>query len=264
MIFLQGHGVSPAFAQKIYKTYGDKSIDQMQSNPYKIARDIHGIGFKTADAIAQKLGIPKDSSERIDAGIEFALLSCSDEGHVCMPLSEFLVLATEMLETPPDLIHARFDPLTADKRIEIGQMVFEGALATFIWLRRMFLSEVGIAKQIMRLKRCACNLRAVDTTRALEWVQKQLHIELAPNQADAVAQSLQEKVQIITGGPGTGKSTITKAVLAITEKTFLQNRSGCTDRSRSEADDRDHRKKGIHNPQSSGVRFQDWRLQKRV
>jgi exodeoxyribonuclease V alpha subunit len=218
MIFLQGHGVTPAYAQKIYKTYGEKSIDQMQSNPYKIARDIHGIGFKTADAIAQKLGIPKDSPDRIDAGIEFTLLACGDDGHVCQPITEFLVSAQEMLDADPSLIESRFEPLIADKRIEIGQMVFDGVLASFIWLRRMFLSEVGIAKQIMRLKRCACSLRSVDTAKALEWVQKQLSIQLAPNQIDAVVQSLQEKVQIITGGPGTGKSTITKAVLAITEK----------------------------------------------
>ena len=174
MIFLQGHGVSPAFAQKIYKTYGDKSIEQMKTNPYRIARDIHGIGFKTADAIAIKLGIPKDSPERIDAGIEFTLLASSDEGHVCMPVAEFLTGAAEMLEAPKELIQARFEPLAADKRIEIGQMVFEGALSTFIWLRKMFLSEVGIAKQITRLKQCVCNLRPVNVPRALDWVQKEL------------------------------------------------------------------------------------------
>lgn len=218
MIFLQGHGVSPAYAQKIFKNYGEKSIVLMQENPYRIARDIHGIGFKTADAIAQKLGIPKNSPDRIDAGIEYTLASCSDDGHVCLPLEEFLKNAIENLEAPEELIRSRLEPLAEEKRIEVGQMVFEGALATFIWLRRLFLSEVGIAKQIARLKKCACNLRSVDIPRAMEWVQNQLKIELAANQIDAVAQSMREKVQIITGGPGTGKSTITKAVIAITEK----------------------------------------------
>ncbi len=218
MIFLQGNGVSPAYAQKIFKAYGDKAIELMRANPYRIAREIHGIGFKTADEIALKMGIEKNSVERIDAGIEFALLAASDEGHVCQPVSEFLPFAATMLECNPADIEARFNPLMEEKRIEVGQMVFEGEITTFIWLRRLFSAEVGIAKQLTRLKQCKCSLRAVDIPRALDWVQKQLQIELAPHQCDAVAQAIREKVQIITGGPGTGKSTITKAVLSITEK----------------------------------------------
>ena len=218
MIFLQAHGVSPAFAQKIFKTYGQQSIAKVKSNPFQLARDIHGIGFKSADAIAQKLGIPKNAPERLDAGIEFALSECADDGHVCFPLNELTKLAGEMLETEQTMIEPRLESLVQEKRVEIGEMVHGGKLEKFIWLRPLFLAEVGICRQAARLRLGKCHLRDVDTDRALSWVQSHLGIKLADNQLQAVAQSLKEKIQIITGGPGTGKSTITKAILAITEK----------------------------------------------
>ncbi len=218
MIFLQAHGVSPSFAQKIFKTYGQQSIKIVQSNPFRLARDIHGIGFKSADAIAQKLGIPKDAPERLDAGIEFTLSECSDDGHVCFPLCELIKHAEEMLETTQALLEPRLQALAQEKRLEIGEMVHAGKLETFVWLRPLFLSEVGICRQAARLRQCHSHLRAIDTDKALAWVQTHLNIKLADNQLQAVAQALKEKIQIITGGPGTGKSTITKAILSITEK----------------------------------------------
>lgn len=218
MIFLQSHGVSPSYAQKIFKTYGNDSIHTVKSNPYKLARDIHGIGFKSADAIAQKLGIAKNAPERIDAGIEYALSDCADEGHVCFPVTEFLRVCQDMLETGQDLIEQRLPELVNEERVEIAEMVQDGALTRFIWLKRLFVSEMGISRQIARLRKSPCHLRAIDTQRALDWVQTKLNLKLASNQMQAVVQALTEKVQIITGGPGTGKSTITKAILAITEK----------------------------------------------
>lgn len=218
MIFLQSHGISPAYAQKVFKAYGDQSIKKVQENPFHLAKDIHGIGFKTADAIAQKLGIPKDAPGRIDAGIEQILSDRCDEGHVCFPLAELVKLAEEALETSKELIEIRLDALSKDNRIEIGEMFHEGKLDTFIWLRPLFLAEVGICRQFARLRYASCRLRPVNIERALEWVQNQLSITLAENQKEALAQALNEKVQIITGGPGTGKSTITKAILSITEK----------------------------------------------
>lgn len=218
MIFLQSNGVSPAYAQKVYKHYGNDSIKKVKENPYQLSRDINGIGFKSADKIAQAMGIAKDAPGRVDAGIEFALLDCSDEGHVCSPIAEFLKLSQDLLEVSQELIESRFQTLSEDNRIEIGEMVFEGAMTRFIWLKRLFLSEVGISRQLTRLRRSPCQLREIDTQKAIDWVQNTLNIKLAPNQQKAVSQALSEKVQIITGGPGTGKSTITKAILAITEK----------------------------------------------
>lgn len=218
MIFLQSHGVSPAYAQKVFKTYGDQSIKKVQENPFNLARDIHGIGFKTADDIAQKLGIPKDAPGRIDAGIEQMLSNCCDDGHVCFPVSELVNLAIEALEAPKEIVEARLPELVKENRIEISEMCHDGKLDQFVWLRPLFLSEAGICRQVKRLQMAPCSLRSVDIEKAVEWVQEKLSLRLAENQQQAVGQSLQEKMQIITGGPGTGKSTITKAILAITEK----------------------------------------------
>lgn len=202
----------------MFKAYGDQSIRKVQENPYHLAKDIHGIGFKTADAIAQKLGIPKDSPRRIDAGIEQMLSDCCEEGHVCFPKEELIVLCIDALEAPKETIEIRLHALVLEKRLEIGELFHQGKLETFVWLRPLFLSELGICRQISRLCQAPCHLRQVDVFKALEWVQTKLGIQLAANQQKAVAQSLQDKVQIITGGPGTGKSTITKAILAVTEK----------------------------------------------
>jgi exodeoxyribonuclease V alpha subunit len=218
MIFLQSHGVSPSFAQKIYKTYGNKSIKAVQENPYRLAQDIRGIGFRMADKIAETLGIAKTSPERIDAGIEFVLSACSEEGHACFPLFEFLVTAEDMLQVPQQLIGQRVEALAQEKRIFIDEMVSDGKMTAFIWQRPLFLCEQGIGRQVERLRHAPCLLRNIDLPKALEWVQTHLGIKLAENQLKAVAQALIDKILIITGGPGTGKSTITKAILSITEK----------------------------------------------
>lgn len=218
MVFLQGVGVSPAFAQKIFKNYGTHSIAKVKENPYTLAKDIFGIGFKTADGLAQKMGIAKDAPQRIDSGIEYVLSELSGDGHVCYPVADFLKTAHEMLDVDAIQIEGRLNALKELNRIEISPLVNETVITPFIWLKPFFVSEMGIAKEIRRLRRSPGNLRSVDVPKALEWVQDQLKIKLAENQQKAVAISLSEKMHIITGGPGTGKSTITKAILAVTDK----------------------------------------------
>lgn len=218
MVFLQTYGVSPAYAQKIFKAYGDQCISKVKENPYHLARDIFGIGFKTADQIAQKMGIAKDSDMRIDSGIEYVLTQLSGDGHVCYPVDLYLIEAEKILEVSKSQIESRLQSLQNDRRIELGEIVDEGQKRPFIWSRLNYLSEVGIAREIRRLKRGLCTLRTVDAGRAIEWVQEQLKIQLAPQQKEAVAQAITGKIQIITGGPGTGKSTITNAILTTTEK----------------------------------------------
>lgn len=218
MVFLQRYSVSPIFAQKIFKTYGQESARVVRETPYALARDIHGVGFKTADQLAMKLGIEKSAPERIDAGIEFALQELSEEGHVCYPLEEFIEVAGQMLEVAQELLQQRIEVLKETRRIESISQVFGGTLIPFIWLRPLYLAEQGIAQEIGRLQRSPSALRKADPEKALEWVQTQLQIKLAVQQMQAVAQTLTDKVQIITGGPGTGKSTITKAILTICEK----------------------------------------------
>lgn len=218
MIFLQSYGVSPTYAQKIFKRYGEQSLSIVKDNPYSLARDIFGIGFKTADTIAQKMGIETHSPKRIDSGIEYVLEELSGDGHVCFPVKEFTLEAEKILEIAADLIETRIEALALADRIALFDLVYESALAKFIWIKSLFMAEVGIAREIARLKKATCHLRLIDTKKALEWVQTLLNIQLAPNQQHAVASALTEKVQIITGGPGTGKSTITNAILTITDK----------------------------------------------
>ncbi|MBS0651008.1 MAG: ATP-dependent RecD-like DNA helicase [Verrucomicrobia bacterium] len=210
MIFLRGHGVSPSFAQKIFRTYGDKSIQKVSSNPFQLAKDIHGIGFKTADSIASGLGIPQDSPARIDAGIEHALWELSNDGHVCYPRGELVPEVQTMLQVNFAQIEERMNDL-----IKNGNLVEEEGL---IWVKPLYLAEIGIARELARITQAPCRIRSVHQEKALQWVEQQLKIELAPEQKTAVTQGVSEKVLIVTGGPGTGKSTITKAILAITEK----------------------------------------------
>lgn len=218
MVFLQTYGVSPTYAQKIFREYGPQSIAKVSENPYRLARDIHGIGFKSADAIARKMGVANDAPERIDAGIEFVLFDLASEGHVCYPETELYPVAGAMLEVPEPLIRDRVQALQQEGRLVVavqGKALIE---QTFVWATPYFEAEQNIARDIKRLLRAGSNLRAIDIPRALAWVQDTLRLQLAPKQAEAVSCALSEKVQIITGGPGTGKSTITHAILTITEK----------------------------------------------
>ncbi len=208
MVFLQGHGVTPAFAQKIYKAYGEESLLRVRDNPYCLARDIFGVGFKTADQIAQQLGIEKEAPRRIEAGIEHVLDELASSGHVCYPLAPFYEEAQGILEAPPELIASQVDLLLEQKRV----VVEEGR----IWLKALYMTEVGIAQELGRLQKGRCKMRQIDTEKAAEWAQDKLRMRLASEQKRAVEQALSDKVQIITGGPGTGKSTITRAILLIT------------------------------------------------
>lgn len=210
MIFLRGHCVSPSFAQKIYRTYKDESIEKMRENPYRIAQDIRGIGFKSADAIAQNLGIKKEAPERIQSGIQHALWELSSDGHVCFPKEDLKQVAREMLEVSADQVGTEIDALKQQ-----GVIVEEEEK---VWVKPLFLSEVGIARELHRLLDAPCSLRQVDTPKALEWAQEKLRIKLANQQIEGVKKALEEKVFILTGGPGTGKSTITNAILRICEK----------------------------------------------
>jgi len=218
MVFLQTYGVSPAFAQKIFKSYGDKSIMKVKENPYALARDVFGIGFRTADAIAQKMGIARDSDQRLDAGIEHVLSQLSNQGHVCYPKDEFLMEAQQVLETEATAMEERLMILQQEGRVELKELIEAGKRRDFVWLKLLFMAEMGIARELRRLKRGASSLRAIDADKALAWVQKQLNIQLAPHQQQAVARASNGKLSIITGGPGTGKSTITNAILTITRK----------------------------------------------
>ncbi len=218
MVFLQSFGVSPTYAKKVFKTYGDKSISTVQNNPYQLARDIWGIGFKTADQTARQMGIQMAADIRIDSGVEYVLSELSNEGHTCYPVDKFLEKAQELLSVEAHLIDARLAAILAEDRIVIASLEVEEKPTMCIWLKLFHVCERGIVKEWQRLQKGKSLLRKIDGGKAIIWAQDQLKIELAANQKIAVTQSLSEKIQIITGGPGTGKSTITKVILLITQQ----------------------------------------------
>ncbi|NGX60150.1 MAG: ATP-dependent RecD-like DNA helicase [Chlamydiae bacterium] len=210
MIFLRGHSVSPSFAQKIFKKYGEESIEKMRENPYRIAQEIHGVGFKSADRIAQNLGIERDAPQRIQSGIQHVLWELSGEGHVCYPKDALIEECEKILEVSVDKVLAEIHALQQQSLV----IEEEG----IIWIKPLFLSEVGIARELSRIAHAPCALREVKTEKALEWVQEKLHIRLAAEQQEGIVRAVSEKMMILTGGPGTGKSTITNAILRICEK----------------------------------------------
>ncbi len=224
MLFLRTHGVSPAYAQKIYKAYGDMSILKVRENPYQLARDVFGVGFKLSDAIAQKLGFALHSPQRIAAGIEHVLWELTTgEGHTCYPKEGLAPLVQKILEIESALITQEIEMLISHERLIERPLLKETPdkeiLSTpYIWLRPYFAYEQGIGRDLERLRSYPLLVRSIHIERAVDWVQEQLHIRLAAEQKVAVAQSFENKVHIVTGGPGTGKSTITKAILTITRK----------------------------------------------
>lgn len=214
MIFLQSHGVSTAYAQKIYKRYLDRSIEMVRQNPYELAKDITGIGFKSADRIASSLGYEKNSPKRIEAGLEYLLWELSSEGHTCYPLHALLEKTAETLEIDHEPILKVCNSML--ERGEILQEEVEGE--TRVFLRAFYGYEQTIAEEIRRLSNAPIAFRDIDKEKAISWVEDILHIRFAEKQKEAVIRSIQEKIHIITGGPGTGKSTITKGVITILEK----------------------------------------------
>ncbi|HSX04716.1 MAG TPA: AAA family ATPase, partial [Rhabdochlamydiaceae bacterium] len=210
MVFLRGHGVSPSYARKIYKTYGNDSIEKVKADPFALAQEIKGIGFKSADRIAKNLGIAPDSPQRIDAGIEHILWETSNDGNVCYPIETLIPLVKEGLQVADASILLRLPEL-----IQAGKIIQDENL---VFVKPLYLAEVGIARELSRLMESACFLRSVDKEKAVQWTQEKFRIQFAEEQKKAIQRGVSEKMLIITGGPGTGKSTITKAILAICEK----------------------------------------------
>lgn len=214
MIFLQSHEVRISFAYKIFKAYGEKSIQKVQENPYRLAKEIHGIGFKTADALAKKLGIADDSPLRVQAGIEHTLWELSLEGNTCYPEKDLITEEAKMLSVSEELLKNGITVLETGRHIIKKEM--EGV--SYIWVAPLYASERGIAREIKRLASSPCSIRSIDQDKAIQWVGRFLKMTFATGQKEAIKKSFSGAIHIITGGPGTGKSTITKAILLLTER----------------------------------------------
>ena len=197
MVFLHSHGVGTARAVRIFKTYGSDAIQVMTENPYRLARDIRGIGFKTADAIAMKLGIEKTAMIRVRAGISHALTEAMDEGHCGLPTEELIPLAEKLLEVPQQLIRTALD-LELQERTVVADRVGETPCVFLAGLHR---AERTIAERLVRLANGVLPWAGIDPDKALPWVEKHIGLALAESQVAAIRLALKSKVLVMTGGP---------------------------------------------------------------
>ena len=211
MMFLHGHGVGTSRAVRIFKTYGADAVQVMSENPYRLARDIRGIGFKTADAIAMRIGIGKTAMIRIRAGVAHALTEAMDDGHCGLPSEELLPLAAALLDAPQELV-----------RTAIGEELAEGSVVAdrvgdtpCIFLAGLYGAERGIAGRLGRIAAGTLPWPRIDADKALPWTEQRTGLTLASSQSTAIRLALSSKVLVITGGPGVGKTTIVNAILRI-------------------------------------------------
>jgi exodeoxyribonuclease V alpha subunit len=224
MVFLQGVGVSTSLGVRIYKTYGDEAIQVVRREPYRLAGEVWGIGFKTADQIAQRLGIPHDSPQRVKAGLQFALSQASEDGHCYLPEAELVAKATGLLGVDAQLAGRCLEDLVAEEGVVAEPLPAEGspdaaAGTRAIWLVPFHRAEAALAGGLLRLlgapsDRLAWS-QAVDWTVALDWLGRSMGVTLAPEQAAAVRLALTQRVAVLTGGPGCGKSYTVRAIVAL-------------------------------------------------
>ena len=226
MVFLHSHGVGTARAVRIFKTYGNNAVQVMAENPYRLARDIRGIGFRTADAIAARLGIAADAPIRLRAGLHHALLEATNDGHCGLPRAALLQLVAELLVVqgpdqtvtplPADLIEAALEHELQETAL-VGDDLQEQPA---IFLPHLHRAEQAIAEALLALGSgappwCTAERGPIDPGRAIPWLEQRLGISLADSQREAVQQALVSKVLVITGGPGVGKTTLINAILQI-------------------------------------------------
>lgn len=216
MLFLQGHEVGPSYAAKIYRQYGKDSIRIVRENPYRLARDIFGIGFLTADKIAEKLGIPRDSPMRAEAGIIHVLEQFSSEGHVFYPYEPLIDGCEKILGVSRDIIVHAIGKIAAEKKIMIeGPFVEEEGGDRAVYLTEFLISEKVIADKLGTITSARAKMLLLNCDEEIETVQKELGITLAINQTRAVRAALERNTLVITGGPGTGKTTIIRAIIRV-------------------------------------------------
>jgi len=227
MVFLQGVGVSTSLAVRIFKKYGDASISVVRSEPYRLASDVWGIGFKTADTIAGAVGIARDSPERIKAGLAYTLSEAADDGHCYLPAPNLIADAAKILDVPAELIGPCLDELAAvegvvresvpakaqDKTAETDQQV------PAVYLPPFYQAERSLASSLLRLLGTRDDrlgaFATVDWEKALGWLRGRTGASLAPEQEDAVRLALTSRVSVLTGGPGCGKSFTVRSVVEL-------------------------------------------------
>ncbi|MFF3545592.1 ATP-dependent RecD-like DNA helicase [Streptomyces platensis] len=223
MVFLQGVGVSTSIAVRIYKKYGDAAISVTRNEPYRLAADVWGIGFLTADRIAQSVGIPHDSPDRVKAGLQYALSQSTDQGHCFLPEEQLIADAVKLLQVDTGLVIDCLGELAADPEGVVREQVPGGAdgepPVTAVYLVPFHRAELSLAGRLTRLLRTDEDrmpaFRDVDWDKALAWLARRTGAELAPEQQQAVRLALTQKVAVLTGGPGCGKSFTVRSVVEL-------------------------------------------------
>lgn len=214
MVFLTSHGVGTARAVRIYKTYGAKAIDKVRANPYNLAHDIHGIGFQTADQIAKALGVDPQSEIRAQAGLAWVLQDLSTQGHCAYPVPLLLEAAVKLLEIPDDVLRKALTLELAQNRLVLDTL--RGT--EVVYLAGLHRAETALAEALKTLRDGPHPLPAVDVEAEIARVEKEVKIELAPTQKEALRTALKSKVLVITGGPGVGKTTLVNSLLKILQE----------------------------------------------
>lgn len=213
MLFLHRHGISPARALRIYKTYGDTAESVLKANPYQLAIDIHGVGFKTADQIAAQVGLAKDAPQRLKAGLLHSLGQAAERGHTCLPRAQLIEHAAHLLEAPARPVEAMLETLV--NKGDLTAAVSEGeAVVCLPWLRA---AEESIARQLRALAATPPpdEMEESELERAIAAAEAAQKLTLADSQRRAVREAMRHRVLILTGGPGVGKTTLVRTLLRV-------------------------------------------------
>jgi exodeoxyribonuclease V alpha subunit len=217
MLFLQSHGVSATFAVKIYKTYGDKAIATVEENPYRLAQDIWGIGFKTADKIAQQLGVEADSERRLEAGLLYTLSEATEFGHLYLPEPKLIQSAAEILGVEPEKLIPVLESMAAAQAViaeDVPGIEMAGRAMRAFYHPALYYTEIGLAAQIRR-RLALPPSKPLSREKLAAWLQKQEQAQgltLSDEQREAVALALENRFLVLTGGPGTGKTLSTNMI----------------------------------------------------
>ena len=212
MVFLTGHGVTPGIAVKVYNRYGPAGLDVVRSNPFRLAEEVFGVGFRTADRIGRKLGIPDDAPERLEAGLQFVLQEATGDGHVFLPEDEALAAASELLSVGVGDLEPALARLEQRERVVVRP---RGHAEPAVYPARFELAEATVANGLRETLEASHVGVEIDVARAISWYQNRSGIDLAPRQREAMAAALVDRVVVVTGGPGTGKTTLIRGVIQI-------------------------------------------------
>ncbi len=266
MVFLQSYGIGSARAARIYKLYGDAAVEKVKSNPYRLATDIWGIGFKIADDLAMRFGLPNDSPLRARAAIRYVLQEFTTQGHTGYPETGVIDRTVELTQIDPDIIRSVIEAGRLEDEFvrDLPPVTFEPfGNETWLFLQALWIAEVGVVQSLRKLAEKRHPLPAIDFDKALPWVERKIGFELAPSQREAIRAATREKLLVITGGPGVGKTTIVKGIIEIFAAKQAQGRVSGADRPGRQTSERINGPRSEDDSPLPGVRCGSRQLQER-